>query len=95
MGKSLFEFASENKGSNFNENSKENFTSEKQVKETFDKYSKLSSNQLMSELLSEVNRQKRDGTFSFSELAQKIDSIRPMLSDQQIKNLDNLLKQIK
>ena len=49
----------------------------------------------MSELFSEVNKQKMNGSFNFQDLANKIEGIRPMLSDQQLKNLDNLLKQIK
>lgn len=90
MGKSLFEFAEEKEKK---EAKAQN--SQEELKKTFDSYSKLSESQLMSELFSQVGKQKRNGTFNFSELAEKIEAIRPMLSDEQIKNLDKLLDQIR
>ncbi len=88
MGKSLFEFAEE-KTEAKTQNSQE------ELKKTFNSYSKLSEGELMSELFSQVEKQKRSGTFNFSELTQKFEAIRPMLSDEQIKNLDKLLNQIR
>lgn len=96
MGKSLFEFASEK---NFESEKQQNYfkeqVNEEQVKKTFDKYSKFSNQQLMDELLTQVSNQKKNGTFSFVELSEKINSLKPMLSEEQIKNIDNLLSQIK
>lgn len=96
MGKSLFEFASEK---NFESEKQQNYfkeqANEEQVKKTFDKYSKFSNQQLMDELLTQVSNQKKNGTFSFVELSEKINSLKPMLSEEQIKNIDNLLSQIK
>lgn len=98
MGKSLFEFASERKGKENLETS-ENFSKkedpQEDLKKQFDKYSKLSQDQLTSELFSKVNEQKRSGEFNFSEILSKVEQIKPMLSDDQIKNLNNLLNQIK
>lgn len=93
MGKSLFEFAGEKREGPKAETSAQ--TSQEDLKKTFDKYSKLSEGELMGELFSQVGKQKRNGTFNFSELAEKIEAIRPMLSDEQIKNLDKLLDQIR
>lgn len=90
MGKSLFEFAEEKE-----KTEAKSQNSQEQLKKTIDSYSKLSESQLMSELFSQVGKQKRNGTFNFSELAEKIEAIRPMLSDEQIKNLDKLLDQIR
>ena len=90
MGKSLFEFAEEKE-----KTEAKSQNSQEQLKKTIDSYSKLSEGELMGELFSQVGKQKRNGTFNFSELAEKIEAIRPMLSDEQIKNLDKLLDQIR
>ncbi len=99
MSKSLFEYASSEKSNKVEQKietkSKTENISEENLKKQYDKYSKLSERELMSELFSEVNKQKMNGSFNFQDLANKIEGIRPMLSDQQLKNLDNLLKQIK
>lgn len=99
MSKSLFEYASSEKSNKVERKietkSKTENISEENLKKQYDKYSKLSERELMSELFSEVNKQKMNGSFNFQDLANKIEGIRPMLSDQQLKNLDNLLKQIK
>ncbi len=101
MGKSLSEFAnkkgSENpRVSETNEKIvKEKEIDEKKTKEKIDQFSKMSQNQLMSELFKEVGKQKQGGTFDFQNLANKIESIRPMLTEEQISNIDKLLKQIK
>ena len=101
MAKSLFEFANEKKI-----DSEKNLDSvktsrinkkidEEKIKETFNKYSNYSSSELINELNKQVNKQKKEGTFNFSEIADRIQGIRPMLSEEQIKNLDRLLNQIK
>ena len=99
MSKSLFEYASSEKSNKVEQKietkSKTENISEENLKKQYDKYSKLSERELMGELFSEVNKQKMNGSFNFQDLANKIEDIRPMLSDQQLKNLDNLLKQIK
>lgn len=103
MGKSLFEYANERQNEMVNEK-KNTYTSQKQCEKTFDeksvkeqvnKYSKLSQGELMSELFSKVSEQKKNGEFNFSELASRIEGIKPMLTSEQIRNLDNLLNQIK
>lgn len=103
MGKSLFEFASQkndvgteqNKSKEDKLHTEKKVFNEKQVKDAFDKYSKFSSSELLSELYQQVNQQKKDGSFNFAEIAERIEGIKPMLTDEQIKNLDKLLSQIK
>ena len=94
MEKSLYEYASSEKNEAKKANS-ETQLNEETIKKQYEKYSKFSESELMKELFSEVNKQKKNGNFNFQELANKIDGIRPMLSDQQLKNLDSLLNQIK
>ncbi len=94
MAKSLYEYASSEKNEAKKANS-ETQLNEETIKKQYEKYSRFSEGELMRELFSEVNKQKKNGNFNFQELANKIDGIRPMLSDQQLKNLDSLLNQIK
>lgn len=98
MGKSLFEFANERKESQDKEKvekfSKEE-SQQENLKKQFDKYSKLSQAQLTNELFSKVNEQKKKGEFNFSEISKKLEQIKPMLSEEQIRNLNNLLNQIR
>ena len=94
MAKSLYEYASSEKNEAKKANS-ETQLNEETIKKQYEKYSKFSESELMKELFSEVNKQKKNGNFNFQELANKIDGIRPMMSDQQLKNLDSLLNQIK
>ena len=94
MAKSLYEYASSEKNEAKKANS-ETQLNEETIKKQYEKYSKFSESELMKELFSEVNKQKKNGNFNFQELANKIDGIRPMLSDQQLKYSDSLLNQIK
>lgn len=92
MGQSLFEFANENpKGKT--EDKKE--INEKALKQKFDQYSKLSQGELLDELFSQVEKQKQSGEFNFEKIANQIEGIKPMLSNEQIKNINKLLNQIK
>lgn len=103
MGKSLFEYASERQNKSYEEekdaqvNSKNESQKydEKTIKEQVNKYSKFSQEDLKKELFSKVGEQKEKGQFNFADLASRIEGIKPMLTSEQIKNLDNLLNQIK
>ncbi len=95
MSKSLFEFANENKCKDQEEKKSIKDIDENSLKKEIDKYSKLSQKELIKELHNQVKDQKNSGTFNFKDLSNKIEGIKPMLSEEQIKNLDNLLNQIK
>lgn len=103
MGKSLFEYANERQNKSLEEekptytnlkNNSQNYE-KKTIEEQVNKYSKLSQGDLKKELFSKVNEQKQSGEFNFADLASRIEGIKPMLTSEQIKNLDNLLNQIK
>lgn len=94
MKQSLSEFANSYEKKVENKQKQSNL-GERELKKQFDQYSKLSKPELTKELFKEVEKQKQDGNFNFNNLANKIEGIRPMLSEEQIKNLDNLLNQIK
>lgn len=96
MAKSLFEFAKENpKVEKEKVKSERKKPTEEELRKKVEHYSKFSQDQLLSELFSQVEKQKRSGEFNFENLANQIEGIKPMLSPDQIKNIDKLLKQIK
>lgn len=96
MAKSLFEFAKENpKIEDEKIQHRQKKPTEKELREQVEHYSKFSQEQLLGELFSQVEKQKQSGEFDFQNLANRIEGIKPMLSSEQIKNIDNLLKQIK
>lgn len=102
MSNSLFEYASKRekepkaeKKAEFAKEKKTASLDENAAREQINKYSKYSEKELLSELFNQVNEQKKSGQFNFSDLANKVEGIRPMLTQEQIDNLDKLLKQIK
>ena len=95
MGKSLFEFAREKSENKNFENTFQKQNENSDLKTQFDKYSKYSQSDLQQELFSKVGEQKKNGEFNYNEIAKKLEQIKPMLSQDQIEKLNNLLKQIK
>lgn len=96
MGKSLFEFANEKRNNDEERTEKENKgMSESELRNQVDHYSKFSQSQLLGELFSQVEKQKSKGEFNFEKIASQIEGIKPMLSEEQIKNINKLLNQIK
>lgn len=57
------------------------------VNELIGKYSGMSEGELMSALLEAVQKQKADGSFDRDELMNGVNSILPMLNDEQRKKL--------
>lgn len=63
--------------------------------ELYEKYSGLSEDQLMTELMRAVASGRRDGTFSESQLDEFVGFVSPSLDDDARKKLENLVKTIK
>lgn len=89
MGKNLFDYADEVK-SEKNELSKEEF-----IKSKVENYSKMSQSEMFSNLLSEVQSAKMNGTFDYNKISSSIEMIREYLTPEQQRNLENLLEKIK
>lgn len=66
-----------------------------QVKETIDKYSGYSEEQLMQELSTRVSQQKQQGKFNENELEGFINKVSPMLNREQRRKLADVAKKIK
>lgn len=89
MGKNLFDYADEVK-SEKNDISKEEF-----IKNKVENYSKMSQSEMFSNLLSEVQSAKMNGTFDYNKISSSIEMIREYLTPEQQRNLENLLEKIK
>ena len=64
------------------------------VQQTYDKYKNLSKDQLMSELLLTVNKQKQSGTFDKEQLLSTLALISPSLSEEQRQRLYSLIDKL-
>ena len=89
MGKNLFDYADEVK-SEKNDLSKEEF-----IKSKVENYSKMTQSEMFSNLLSEVQSAKMNGTFDYNKISSSIEMIREYLTPEQQRNLENLLEKIK
>ncbi len=64
------------------------------VETIINRYSGMSEEQLMQELISATNRQKADGTFDRESVQKGVDAVLPMLNDAQKKKLFNIISRI-
>ena len=55
----------------------------------------MSPEELLQQFLSEVNKQKRDGTFDFEGLKATIESMKNILPEQSYSNIMKILESIK
>lgn len=98
MGKSLFEFSKEKKDvpqKTKEEKTQKESLNEEEMKKRIKDYSKLSENDLMSELYKEVGKQKTGGNFDAKKLASQLENVKPMLSQKQSASLEKILKNLK
>lgn len=63
--------------------------------DSYEKFKDMDTNQLMQSLLSEVNKQKGQGTFDINSLQSSINSILPYIDAEQKQNLMSILEKIK
>lgn len=85
----LSEFEFNNKD-NKNENVKED-----DIKERFDKYKNMSKEELNSQLLSEVARQKAVGSFDYNALSKMVENLRGTLPEQDFNNIKRILESLR
>lgn len=76
------------------ENKNENI-SEKTLQERYDKYKNMDASQLSNELISEVGRQKMEGSFDYKKLENAVESLRGNLSEENYKNIKKILEGLK
>ena len=81
--------------SDFKNSSSYSRVSEEQIREKFDQYKDMSGQQLRQELFSEVARQKSSGSFDYNSLRSMGESLRGSVSEEQYKNMLELLENFK
>lgn len=88
--KSLSEFSEEN----VEEKKEENFK-ESDLKEAYEKYKDMPEDELLKTLFTEVDKQKQNGTFNFENLKSLVESMAPMLTSEQLNNINVLLEKMR
>lgn len=76
-------------------NSDLNFQQQKQqVEQIYEKYKGKNNQELISELLKNVEQQKKNGSFDYQTLCNMVDMFSPYLTQEQKNNMQNLLHKI-
>ena len=84
--KSLSEFSEEKMEENFKESD---------LKEAYEKYKDMPEDELLKTLFTEVDKQKHNGTFNFENLKSLVESMAPMLTSEQLNNINVLLEKMR
>ncbi len=67
----------------------------KKIEEAYNTYKDMNENQLMAELLSQVSKQKQNGTFNYQQIKNSVETLTPFLNEEQKNNLLSILEKIK
>lgn len=78
-----------------NDLQKENNKTYEGYEEAYEKYSDMSEENLMKELFEQTKKQKQAGTLNNESIDNVYNNLSPLLSEEQKKNLENLIKAIK
>lgn len=65
-----------------------------QVENMYNSYKDKSEDELITELINHVAKQKQNGTFDMDNLEQMLAKVRPFLNEKQRQKLQDVLKQI-
>lgn len=79
----------------FNRQNQNTGAGQEQIEETINKYKNMSQGELLSNLYSEVSKQKMQGTFDPVKLENAISSLGNFLTPEQQKNMKELLRKLK
>lgn len=74
---------------------KEKKVSEDELRGKYEQYSSMSNDELNSELLREVGRQKMAGTFNYGALEKAVESLKESLPEENYNNIKRLLEGLK
>ncbi len=76
-------------------NDRENRDNTQKVEDLYERYKDKSEDELLNELLKNVEKQKKDGSFNYQGLINTIDKVSPFLSKEQNLKIKEILKNIK
>lgn len=77
-----------------NDNKKKSF-SEDDLKQKYDTYKDMSKEELNSQLLKEVARQKSQGTFDYNTLSSMVEGLKGSLPENDFNNIKRILESLK
>ncbi|MBQ8444100.1 MAG: hypothetical protein IJX25_01960 [Clostridia bacterium] len=69
--------------------------SEEQIRDKYNEYKDMSKQQLNQTLLSEVAKQKANGTFDYSQLESMVNSLQGVLPAKDYENIRSMLESLK
>lgn len=69
--------------------------SEEEIKDKFDYYKDMSSQELSNELAKEVARQKGNGSFDYQKLNSMVESLRGSIPEESYQNVKRILDSIR
>ena len=67
---------------------------EERVEDLYNKYKDKNEDELIIELIKNVEKQKRDGTFKYDALIKTLEKLRPFLTKEQNEKIKEILKKI-
>lgn len=68
--------------------------SEENIKNIYNKYKDKNEDELLSELISNVNKQKQEGTFNIENITNMLSKISPYLTQEQSDKIKDILQKI-
>lgn len=89
------DFKTFSNNSDCNKSTKNTYQNEKNVYDAVDKLKGKSEGELLSDLMGEAARLKREGKFNPSELEAVYDTAKGMMNDAQLKRLRSLIDMLK
>lgn len=84
-----------NNQKDYSKNSQQSGVNKEEARDIFNKYNGYSKDELMNELIQKTNQKKQEGTFNSNELYEIKRKLSPYLTQEQNKNLDEIVKRLK
>ena len=81
--------------SNFSSNNSQKNVNEKSLQDAYNKYKDLSQSELFSTLMSEVAKQKENGTFDYNALENMVNSMQNAMPKENFDNIKRILNRLK
>ncbi len=81
--------------SNFNSSNSQKNVNEKSLQEAYDKYKDLPQSELFSTLMTEVAKQKENGTFDFNALENMVNGMQNTMPKENFENIKRILNRLK
>ena len=81
--------------SNFSSNNSQKNVNEKSLQDAYNKYKDLPQSELFSTLMSEVAKQKENGTFDYNALENMVNGMQNAMPKENFENIKRILNRLK